>query len=275
MGAPTRRSAGRRLAAGVLALGLVAAACGDSDADVVSDQSDRDSVPADTQAPDDTVGSTAGTDSDGTRPDEVAQDGGAVEDGAADGLGPIDADCEPLPDTDESTRSFDAAPSMCLEEGAVYTATVTTSAGTITIDLDQSIAPEAVNSFVFLARNNYFDDTVCHRIIQDFVVQCGDPTATGTGGPGYSFADELPAQGQYQVGSIAMANSGPNTNGSQFFIITGANGVALPPLYSLFGQVPADDLGVVDTMNSQASVDPSGVPPATELRIESVQITQS
>ncbi len=270
---PIRRSAGRRLAAGVLALGLVAAACGDSDADVVSDQSESAS-PA-TQPTDDAVGSTESADAGGAVGGDAVEDGATEGGAAADGLGPIDGNCEPLPDTDESTQSFDAAPSMCLEEGAVYTATVATSAGTITIDLDQSIAPETVNSFVFLARNNYFDGTVCHRIIEDFVVQCGDPTATGTGGPGYSFPDELPAAGQYEVGSIAMANSGPNTNGSQFFIITGANGVQLPPLYSLFGQVPADDLGVVDTMNSQASLDPSGVPPTTELRIESVQITQS
>ncbi|MEP6297622.1 MAG: peptidylprolyl isomerase [Ilumatobacter sp.] len=277
----SRHPARRRLAVGVVALGLVAAACGDSDADVVSDQSE--SASSDTQpTDDDETGTTGDGDADVTDATAVtvveddAAEGDAAEDGAAvDGLGPIDGNCEPLPDTDEPTRSFDAAPSMCLEDGAVYTATVTTSAGTITIDLDQSIAPETVNSFVFLARNNYFGDTVCHRIIEDFVVQCGDPTATGTGGPGYSFPDELPAAGQYEVGSIAMANSGPDTNGSQFFIITGASGVQLPPLYNLFGQVPADDLGVVETMNSQASVDPSGVPPATELRIESVRITQS
>ncbi|NCZ91108.1 MAG: peptidylprolyl isomerase, partial [Actinobacteria bacterium] len=87
------------------------------------------------------------------------------------------------------------------------------------------------------ARYKYFDNTNCHRAIVNFVVQCGDPTATGSGGPGYQFADELPAAGSYKVGSIAMANSGPNTNGSQFFVITGSDGASLPPNYTLFGQV--------------------------------------
>ncbi len=155
-----------------------------------------------------------------------------------------------------------------------YSALVETSAGDITIDLDQAAAPEAVNSFVFLARNNYFDDTICHRVIQEFVVQCGDPTATGTGGPGYRFADELPEAGAYELGSIAMANSGPDTNGSQFFIISGPNGVALPPLYSHFGQVPEDDLGVVADMNALGSADGSGVP-TEEIRILDVTITQT
>jgi cyclophilin family peptidyl-prolyl cis-trans isomerase len=243
-----------RVAACILALGLLAVACGDADDDVVADQSNQ-------------VDEAQTADADAAEPATEAPPVVA-------GLPPIDMNCEALPDTDESIQSFDAPPPMCLEEGAVYSATVVTSAGTITIDLDQTAAPIAVNSFVFLARNNYFDDTVCHRIIQEFVVQCGDPTATGTGGPGYSFPDELPEAGQYQVGSIAMANSGPDTNGSQFFIITGNNGAGLPPLYSLFGDVPATDLGVVSQMNAQGSLDPSGVP-STELRIQSVEITKS
>lgn len=250
MGALKVREARTRLACGVLALGLVAAACGDADDDVVADQADSVA-----EAP---------------TTDEITDATAVV------GLPPIDANCETLPDTDESTRSFDAPPPMCLEDGATYSAEVITSAGTITIDLDQSIAPTTVNSFVFLARNNYFDDTVCHRIVQDFVVQCGDPTATGTGGPGYTFPDELPAEGEYQVGTVAMGNYGPDTNGSQFFIVTSEQGAAaLPPLYSIFGQVPAEDLGVVSTMNGQASLEPSGVPPTSELRIQSVEIIQS
>ena len=126
-------------------------------------------------------------------------------------------------------QQFDSAPPMCLDPGATYQAIVTTNMGEFTIDLDAEAAPQTVNNFVFLARNVYYDDTPCHRIITDFVVQCGDPTGTGTGGPGYEFADELPEAGAYQLGSIAMANSGPDTNGSQFFIITGEQGVALPP----------------------------------------------
>jgi cyclophilin family peptidyl-prolyl cis-trans isomerase len=182
--------------------------------------------------------------------------------------------CPPADGTEAQTQQFDNPPPMCLDPAATYSAVVSTSAGDVTIGLDQAAAPNTVNSFVFLARNNYFDDTVCHRIIQEFVVQCGDPTATGTGGPGYEFADELPAAGAYSVGSLAMANSGPNTNGSQFFIITGANGAGLPPLYSRFGQVEEPGLGVVAAMNELGSLDSSGVP-SQELRILDVTITQS
>ena len=138
----------------------------------------------------------------------------------------VPAGC-PSPDgSAEQQQSFDAQPPMCLDSTVSYSALVTTNKGEITIELDQDKAPVTVNNFVFLARNQYFDDTTCHRIIPGFVVQCGDPTATGGGDPGYKFADELPEAGEYQIGSIAMANSGPDTNGSQFFIITGDQGAA-------------------------------------------------
>ena len=88
-----------------------------------------------------------------------------------------------------------------------------------------------------LARYHYYDGVIFHRIINGFVCQGGDPTGTGRGGPGYRFADELPKPGRYEVGSLAMANAGPDTNGSQFFIISGPNGTGLPPQYSLFGKV--------------------------------------
>lgn len=177
--------------------------------------------------------------------------------------------CPPPAGTEEQTQQFDEAPPMCLDPNIAYTAIITTNLGVIEVDLDQEAAPGTVNSFVFLARNRYFDDTVCHRIIQDFVVQCGDPTATGTGGPGYTTPDELPAAGEYQVGSVAMANSGPDTQGSQFFIITGDNGVALPPAYSLYGQVPDEDLGVVAEMDARGSLDSSGTPSSP---VEIIQI---
>ena len=170
--------------------------------------------------------------------------------------------CPPITGTVEQTQTFDEAPPFCLDPAIDYTAVITTNLGVIDVALDQEAAPNTVNSFVFLARNNYFDDTVCHRIIQDFVVQCGDPTATGTGGPGYSTLDELPPAGQYQVGSLAMANSGPDTQGSQFFIITGDAGVALPPAYSLFGQISEDGLGTVAEMDARGSLDSSGTPSA-------------
>ena len=182
--------------------------------------------------------------------------------------------CPPADGTETQTREFSAAPPFCLDPDKTYTATVSTNIGELTVELDQSIAPQTVNSFVFLARNQYFDDTVCHRVIQEFVVQCGDPTATGTGGPGYALADELPERGAYKIGSLAMANSGPNTQGSQFFIISGANGAALDPLYSLFGQVAEADLAVIGEINVLGSVDGSGIT-SSEVRILDVTITES
>src|SRR6202161_4287898 len=137
----------------------------------------------------------------------------------------------------EPRRSFKGEPPIFIDAAKRYTATMVTSKGTMTIALDPQAAPRTVNSFVFLARYHYFDGIVFHRVIPGFVLQGGDPTGTGTGGPGYKFADELPAAGKYQVGSLAMANAGPNTNGSQFFVISGPDGVDLPPLYSLFGAV--------------------------------------
>ena len=183
-----------------------------------------------------------------------------------------DAECPPVEGADSQTREFDAAPPMCLDDGVSYQAVVTTNQGEFTITLDPESAPVAANNFVFLARNQYFDDTVCHRIIPNFVVQCGDPTATGTGGPGYTIVDEPPAPGRYEVGSIAMAKTAaPDSAGSQFFIITGSDGAALPPEYALFGQV-TDGLDTsVDAMAAAGS--PDGVPTAP-IEIQSVRIVE-
>src|SRR5271155_5190674 len=137
----------------------------------------------------------------------------------------------------EKRQKFSGEPPMFIDPDKRYTAEMVTSKGTLTIALDPIAAPRTVNSFVFLARYHYFEGIVFHRIIPGFVLQGGDPTGTGTGGPGYKFDDELPQQGRYQIGSLAMANSGPHTNGSQFFIISGPDGVRLPPQYSLFGAV--------------------------------------
>ena len=185
----------------------------------------------------------------------------------------------PCPAADGSeTRaaSFEKAPPTCIDPAKTYTAVVLTNKGEFTIVLDAAQAPLAVNNFVTLARYHYFDGTTCHRAIKDFVVQCGDPTATGGGGPGYSFADELPAAGSYKLGSLAMANSGPNTNGSQFFVITGAQGVALPPSYTLFGQVTNGLDSTVPALNSASNPDAAanGVPPTETLQIISVTITE-
>jgi cyclophilin family peptidyl-prolyl cis-trans isomerase len=160
---------------------------------------------------------------------------------------------------------------MCIDPAKRYTASLVTSKGTLTIALDPIAAPKTVNNFVFLARYHYFDGVVFHRIIPGFVLQGGDPTGTGRGGPGYRFDDELPAPGRYELGSLAMANAGPNTNGSQFFVISGPSGVRLPPQYSLFGKVVAglDVVAAVDAIGTS-----SGTPKET-ITIESVTIGEA
>jgi cyclophilin family peptidyl-prolyl cis-trans isomerase len=159
---------------------------------------------------------------------------------------------------------------MGIDPSKRYTATMETTLGTIVIALDAINAPRTVNNFVYLAGYHYYDGIIFHRIINGFMCQGGDPTGTGTGGPGYRFGDELPKPGQYQIGSVAMANAGPNTNGSQFFIVSGASGVSLPPAYALFGQV-VKGLDVVDAMQNVPTA--RGDRPLTDVVINSVTIT--
>jgi peptidyl-prolyl cis-trans isomerase B (cyclophilin B) len=124
---------------------------------------------------------------------------------------------------------------MTIDPNKPYLARLRTNLGDITILLDPKDAPVTVNNFVFLARDGFYDGTTFHRVIPDFVIQGGDPNGDGKGGPGYSFADE-PVKGSYEVGSVAMANAGPNTNGSQFFITE----VPTPHLnrgHTIFGEV--------------------------------------
>jgi cyclophilin family peptidyl-prolyl cis-trans isomerase len=159
---------------------------------------------------------------------------------------------------------------MCIDPEHRYSAEMVTSKGTMRIALDPVAAPVTVNSFVFLARYHYFDGIVFHRIIPGFVLQGGDPTGTGRGGPGYRFADELPKPGRYEIGSLAMANAGPDTNGSQFFVISGPQGVSLPPQYSLFGKVVSglDVVAAIDAVGSRSGT------PKEKVTIESVTITE-
>jgi cyclophilin family peptidyl-prolyl cis-trans isomerase len=159
---------------------------------------------------------------------------------------------------------------MCIDASHRYTAEMVTSKGTIVVALDPIAAPKAANSFVFLARYHYFDGIVFHRVIPGFVLQGGDPTGTGTGGPGYRFEDELPKPGRYEVGSLAMANAGPNTNGSQFFVISGPAGVRLPPQYSLFGKA-VKGLDVVAQIDA---IGTSSGKPKERVVIESVTIVE-
>jgi cyclophilin family peptidyl-prolyl cis-trans isomerase len=160
---------------------------------------------------------------------------------------------------------------MVIDPTKQYRAEVVTSKGTMTIVLDAVGAPKTVNNFVFLARWHYYDGIVFHRIIPGFMLQGGDPEGSGRGGPGYRFDDELPAPGRYEIGSLAMANAGPDTNGSQFFIVSGPDGTSLPPSYSLFGKV----VGGLDVVKAIESVGSRSGAPSEEVVIESVTVTES
>ena len=167
-------------------------------------------------------------------------------------------------------QSFESAPPMCIDTAKTYVATMDTTKGSMTFELLDERAPITVNSFVVLARYHYFDGIGFHRVVPDFVLQGGDPEGTGAGGPGYEFADELPQAGEYKIGSLAMANAGPNTNGSQFFVISGTQGTQLPPSYSLFGQLIEGQ----ETVDAIAALGVGDGPPKEPVTINSVMITE-
>jgi cyclophilin family peptidyl-prolyl cis-trans isomerase len=133
-------------------------------------------------------------------------------------------------------HTYAAAPPMQIATDKLYEATITTPRGRIVLCLQPALAPVTVNNVVALIRNHFYDGLTFHRVVANFVIQGGDPKHDGSGGPGYSFADE-PVHNAYVDGAVAMANSGPNTNGSQFFICTGAQCSSLEPRYNLFGRV--------------------------------------
>ena len=186
----------------------------------------------------------------------------------------------PCPATDGTSGrvvSFPANPPSCLTAGKKYTAQVTTNKGNYTIALDAENSPQNVNLFVYLARYHFYDQTPCHRIIKDFMVQCGDPTGTGSGGAGISAIVEPPKSGKYELGSVAMAKvSGATTNDSQFFVVTGSQGTGLPAEYSLLGKVID---GLDTTVKAlEAAADPAannGVPPAEPITIFTVVIAET
>ena len=127
-------------------------------------------------------------------------------------------------------------PAHEIDDNAIYEVTIATDKGDIVLELDPQLAPTTVNNFVALARQGFYDNLTFHRVVPEFVIQGGDPDGSGRGGPGYRFADE-PVRGEYTLGAIAMANAGPDTNGSQFFICHGRNSEGLPPSYTIFGKV--------------------------------------
>lgn len=175
-------------------------------------------------------------------------------------------------------KQYPAPPAMTIDPAKTYTAVLHTSEGDITIELFAKDVPNTVNNFVFLAREKFYDGVKFHRIIKNFMVQTGDPRGNGTGGPGYRFNDEkIPADKDYVPGIVAMANAGPNTNGSQFFIMHGDRSAGrLPKNYTIFGKV-TDDAGmkVVDTIaNAPTRPGGEGSTPVKDMTITSVEITE-
>jgi cyclophilin family peptidyl-prolyl cis-trans isomerase len=148
-------------------------------------------------------------------------------------------------------KTYSAPPPMTIDKYAEYSATLKTDLGDILVQLFPRNAPLTVNNFVFLAREGFYDGVIFHRVVKGFMIQSGDPTGTGTGGPGYKFADELPTALDYTKGTIAMANAGPNTNGSQFFIMLADYSRRLPKNYSIFGKVVVHQ-DLVDKISSVA-----------------------
>ncbi|MGD9795618.1 MAG: peptidylprolyl isomerase [Acidimicrobiia bacterium] len=187
-----------------------------------------------------------------------------------------DTPCPAADGSSPRTVTFAKEPPTCIDPAKKYTATVETNKGTFTIALDAVKAPKTVNNFVTLARYHFYDGVVFHRIISAFAIQGGDPTGSGSGGPGYEFADELPSSAdEYKIGSLAMANSGPNTNGSQFFIVMGEG--KLTPDYSLFGTVTEGLDTTVKALEAVANPDPSanGVPTMEPVYMTKVTVTES
>lgn len=185
--------------------------------------------------------------------------------------------CPPTDGSAERTTTFAAAPPTCIDPAKTYTATLNTSAGPVTIALDPAKAPLAVNNFVVLSRYRYYDGLPFHRIVTDFVAQVGDANpqngAMGTGGPGYTFADELPDAAEYVPGVVAMANSGPDTNGSQFFIYVGpSNPFTSNPNYTIFGTVTEGMDTTVAAIMAAGSQD-QGV--TQVITIDSIDITEA
>ena len=150
---------------------------------------------------------------------------------------------------------------------AAESMTIATNFGDINVTLDAKNAPCTVNSFVTLEQQGYFDDTNCHRLVPGFVLQCGDPSASGMGGPGYRFGDELTGEEKNTTGTLAMANSGPGTNGSQFFIVL--DDASLPPNYTVFGSVDVAGMKVAHEIEA-AGVVAGGEKPAKDVVITSV-----
>ena len=190
-------------------------------------------------------------------------------------------EAEPAAETSEpaegGVKQYSAHPGTVIEAGKSYSAVIKTNLGDMTFDLLADESPMAVNSFVFLAREGYFDGVIFHRIIPGFMGQSGDPTGTGSGGPGYKYDIETPS-GPYIRGSLAMANAGPGTNGSQFFIVFDnlTEQGRLSPDYSLFGQMSDGESALQALESVPVAAKPSGErsQPLEEVRITTIEIIE-
>lgn len=166
-------------------------------------------------------------------------------------------------------KQYDTAPDLEIDLDTTYIAKLETNHGDIEIEFDPVRAPLAVNNFVHLARDGFYDGVIFHRVVPGFVIQGGDPTGTGRGGPGYKFRDELEGDGSYSRGTVAMANAGPNTNGSQFFICL--DDVGLPHQYTIFGHVTSG----MDAVDAITAVPRRGEKPVEDAVVNSVTITEA
>jgi cyclophilin family peptidyl-prolyl cis-trans isomerase len=178
----------------------------------------------------------------------------------------------------QPSKQWDKPPAMQINENKTYIAHIDTNKGKITVQLFPKEAPKAVNNFVFLAREKFYDGVIFHRIIKNFMIQTGDPLGNGTGGPGYHFAVELPTQHKYEPGIVAMANAGPDTNGSQFFIGNGKGVESLnsQPNYTIFGKV-IDGMDTVEKIsNTPVKVGSESVPsvPTEKVFIKTITIEE-
>jgi len=174
---------------------------------------------------------------------------------------------------EKSMKQYEQAPEMQIDEKKSYQATLQTEKGDIVISLYASEVPVTVNNFVFLSKEGFYDGSIFHRALKGFMIQGGDPTGTGMGGPGYRFDDEV-FSGEYTRGVVAMANAGPNTNGSQFFIMHADT--PLPPNYVIFGEV-IEGMGVVDSIaEAPVGMSDSGEPssPLEPIAIQTVILTE-
>jgi cyclophilin family peptidyl-prolyl cis-trans isomerase len=226
-----------------------------------------------------TTSTLATTTTTGATPTTIPKAQAAVLQAAANKAA-VAAGCPASTTTRVNNLSWSKAPALTIDKTKTYDAHFVTTAGDFVVQLDAATAPITTNNFVFLAEHDFYKCVIFHRVIPGFVIQGGDPTGTGTSGPGYTIADEYPKKGNptYPLYSVAMANTGSaHSGGSQFFIVTGASGEALPNTYSLFGQVISGQ-SVVAKINNEGNTGPAsdpGVPPVVTNRMLSVTITES